>query len=174
MADKPDEPQASAEGSSATTAHRTDGPIGPEPIRAGRWSNPAVQAVAAIIVIAAVAIGGLTILNRGDMSSGAEPSDSVSSVNETTTTVPVSTYCKMELAGWLDFALSPGGSLAAAATEFGAGSPEYVAIETAWSKFAENTYVVGADQATTVAVESLAADCDTIGDSYIPGHNAPN
>ncbi len=137
------------------------------------WSNPAVQAGLAIAAIALIAIVGMIALSGNDDSSSTSPAPSTNGVY-TTTTIPASTACKMELAGWLDYALAPGGSLSAAAAEFGVQSPEYVAVETAWSKFAENTYVVGADQASTLAVESLATDCDTIGDNYVPGHIAPN
>lgn len=137
------------------------------------WSNPAVQAGAAIAAIVVIALVGTIALGSNDDSASTRSSAALDDA-ETTTTLPTTTYCKMELAGWLDYALAPGGSLSAAGAEFGFSSPEYTAVETAWSKFAENTYVVGADKASTIAVESLAADCDTIGDSYVPGHIAPN
>lgn len=136
------------------------------------WSNPVVKAGAALAAIVAIVVA-ITALGQGEPAVSNAPSGPETSV-ETTTTLPITTSCKMELAGWLDYALSPGGSLAAVAAEFGTSSAEYDAVETAWAKFAENLYVIGADAASTIAVQSLADDCDTIGDRYIPGRIAPN
>lgn len=132
-----------------------------------------MQAGAALAAILVIAVVGITALSQGDQAGSTTASRPDTSV-ETTTTLPITTSCKMELAGWLDHALSPGGSLAAVAAEFGTSSAEYDAVETAWAKFAENLYVIGADAASTIAAQSLADDCDTIGDRYLPGRIAPN
>jgi len=161
------------------SARITPGPpefAGPPPAGSGwrqAWSNPAVQAGAALAAIVVIAVIGITALGQGDQAGTTAASMPDTSL-ETTTTLPITTSCKMELAGWLDYALSPGGSLAAVAAEFGTSSAEYDAVETAWAKFAENLYVIGADAASTIAVQSLADDCDTISDRYLPGRIAPN
>jgi hypothetical protein len=131
-----------------------------------------VKAGVALALIAFIAIVGTVAMDATDSADNTKTVDTHRA--RPTTSIDNATVCKMELAGWLDFALAPGGSLTAAGAEYGLASPEYKAIETAWSKFAENLYVVGADNATTIAVQSLDADCDTIGDSYVPGHIPPN